>query len=1298
MIAVCGLLVAGLGSAVVAGWFAGNILLTQIRPEFAAMQFLTALGLIAGGIGVAAIAVRFPRSFVLLGGGLLSLLGGLLCLEYFTGMRLGLEWLVAHFPSQPGGAALRPSPPTAVSFFLLGLAIALRGAEVPRGGRRLAVWLLASLVLSLCLMAGCGYATGLAGTYVWGPFIGMAVHTAFGLGLLSIGVLAAQMLDGRPALEDKWLPVPVAVATLTASLILWQALLAERDSMMRAKAELIAKDIQNDVVTRMDGPLRALERMKQRWDINGGTPQAAWEDDANNYLADEKIFVAIEWADASLHVRWIVPKTDAQAVVGLDLTGGTRWNGTEPLMKARENRTMYLSPSLPLKQGGDGFLAFFPLYPDGEFDGFLIGVFRLNTIMESILSGRGFPDHEVSVFEDETLIYGAELSVGERSEPLADSTIDYHGHLWKFLVGPKASADSGSEGRLTDIVLLLGILLSAALTIAARSLQKKHAEVLQRLQTKAKLRESDDRLRAVLDAATGVSVIGTDVNGLITYFSKGSESLLGYSAEDMVGRTSPAILHDAEEVSARGKELTKELGYRVEGFEVFVAIPKREGRERREWTYVRKDGSRLTVDFTATVLRGASGEITGFLGTAMDVTRSKELERALRETLREREAAQDLLEAAGRIARLGHWELALDGSRVVWSDVTYQIHEVEVGTEISLEEAFDFFHPADREEIEAKVARAIETGGAFDFEARLITARGREIWVHSIGEPVRGSDGKIEALHGVFQDVDERHRAENLLAERNQQLESATKEALAYAQAKAEFLANMSHEIRTPLNAIIGMSDLLHDVVEEGPQREFVDTIRTGGDVLLALINDILDYSKIEAGKLEMEHSPVNLRECVESSLDLVAAQASRKNLDLLCQIDPEVPAFVLGDITRLRQILVNLVSNGVKFTTQGEVLVRVTMPAGSLDGEVIQISVRDTGMGIPKDRQHRLFRAFSQADSSTTRRFGGTGLGLAICQKLVAMMNGRIWLESSDDKGADFRFEIPLLRVEGPLPEESSNAATTDLRGLRILVVDDNKTNRRILREQAADCGIQPSETGVPSEALSWIERGDQFDLAVLDVHMPEMDGYELAAKLRKHRTEKDLPIVMLTSMAESGEARKQLGIGAHLTKPVRKVALFEAISKVVDRRRNSQPDAPASKSATLADECPLEVLVAEDNPVNQRVIKLLLERLGYRPEFVGNGREALETVRQKSFDVILMDVQMPEMDGREASRAIRRLLSDTDRPRIIALTADAAEDDRRKCLEAGMDDYLSKPVRGAEIADALRRAYPTVKSRDGS
>lgn len=541
----------------------------------------------------------------------------------------------------------------------------------------------------------------------------------------------------------------------------------------------------------------------------------------------------------------------------------------------------------------------------------------------------------------------------------------------------------------------------------------------------------------------------------------------------------------------------------------------------------------------------------------------------------------------------------------------------------------------------------------------------------------------------LLAEVRNRQKAEELLAEKNRELEAATAAAMDYAKAKAEFLANMSHEIRTPLNAIIGMSDLLHDEIAETRQKHFVETIRNGGDVLLALINDILDYSKIEAGKLEIENIPVDLSDCVESSIALVAAQAARKKLDLLYWIDPEVAPFVLGDLTRLRQVLVNLLTNGVKFTDQGEVFVRITKSEPVKGTPNLHFSVRDTGMGIPKDQQLHLFQAFSQGETSTARRFGGTGLGLAICQRLIQMMHGRIWIDSKLGQGANFQFEIPYQPVKDAPPPPYDRTSLPDLTGLRLLVVDDNETNRWILRQQAESWGMVSHETGSPKEALQWIARGDVFDLAILDVHMPDMDGYELAENLRKNLTPDQLPILMLTSMSDRRSDHNRLGINEELTKPVKRSSLLSVISKMIMGSRLPQTTAEKRPPPSQTKEYPLRILVAEDNLTNQGVIRMLCERLGYQPQIVSNGQEVLTALKIDNFDVILMDVHMPEMDGLMTSQKIRESHPISTQPYIIALTADTAAEDNKKCLASGMNAFLGKPLRIVQLATALREAY---------
>jgi PAS domain S-box-containing protein len=1299
---LCGLLPVVLAVTVLYGWHIHSIAHTQISPRFASMQYSTAVCFLFTGIGLSAHALGLPRIISLICGFLAGMTGWLLSIEYLTGARLGFDLLLPLLPGPPGEIALPPSPPASVCFALSGTAIALLASRISESSRRFGVWAFGSLALSLSAMAVCGYATGLSGTYVWGQFVGMALHTAIGMAVISIGLLVTQMMNGNTILLDRWLPVPVAIGTVTATLILWQGLLSDRYSALQARTKFVAQNLQSDAVVRMDGPLRALERMKQRWDVRGAPPHLEWEHDAREIVADESVFATLEWVDSSLRIQWVVPPEDAY-LVGQDLTTDGRWDIMSALAESRRSGTTVLSPTIELRQGGMGFLAYCPLFPGGKFDGFLVGVFQIGDIVATLLERPQFANYDVSVFEDGALIFQSPFRTAGRGLPQVESAVDFRDHQWRFVVSPRSANAVSAQSNLPNVIVVLGLLLASALTVAVRALQvdARHAwtirqvndtlekEIVVRRGIEERLRESEERLRAFLDSATGISVISADSSGIIRYFSRGAEKMLGYSAEEMVGMVTPGHFHDADEVAARGAELSAELGRPVEGFQVFVSLPVLHGSERREWTYVCKDGTRRTVDLTVTVLGGGSGAITGYLGTALDITERKEMEQRLRDTVRAMETAQALLKAAGRIAHLGHWELPLDGSGPKWSDITCAIHEVPPGTTISLMEALHFFHPEDRHIVRDHVQQVRRGGEPFEFEARLITAMGREIWVHTRGEPVRDESGSIVALRGVLQDVDERHRAAELLEERNEELEVAKARAEANARAKAEFLANMSHEIRTPLNAVIGMADLLRDAELGSHERELAETIRTSGDVLLALINDILDFSKIESGQLELERIPIRLRECVESALDLLAGPAAKKGLDLLCWIDPAVPIGVLGDLTRFRQIIVNLVSNAIKFTSDGEVFVKLSKRSGADGGEWLHVSVRDSGIGIPAERMDRLFQAFSQVDASTTRRYGGTGLGLAISHRLVEMMHGRIWVESEPGRGSDFQFEIPLYATEIPSQPSSSRRSARSMEGMRALIVDDNATNRWILQMQTESWGMTSVLATGHDQALEQIRSAQPFDIAILDVMMPEMDGYGLVIEIRKHRSKEELPIVILTSVGEQGRDQEALGISGVLTKPVKTAALFNVLADILSVAHEERPViATPRQAAKINREHPLHVLVAEDNPVNQRVTDLLLQRLGYRAMIVSNGFEVLEALERSTYDVILLDIQMPEMDGMEAAREICRLYPQPKRPWMIALTAHALEGDREECLAVGLNDYLSKPLRGEELRSALLQA----------
>lgn len=786
------------------------------------------------------------------------------------------------------------------------------------------------------------------------------------------------------------------------------------------------------------------------------------------------------------------------------------------------------------------------------------------------------------------------------------------------------------------------------------------AEVVSRGRAEHLLQERTHLLDTLIQTSP-VGIIVHDERRKVTLANPAFCEIFGYAQEECIGRLVEELI--VPPGAERGFEENVE---RIAKGTVLHGALKRK----------KKDGSLVEVELHAKCLL-ADGEYCGAFALFRDITKRVEAETALRQS-------EEVFRTLSAAAPVGIFRADANGR------LSYVNERLLAITGLSMEKASsgdwsEAIHPGDRPWVMARSREAIQKHEEFSFQHRFVKSGGEIVWVGVRGTPVFDADGRQQGLVGVIEDITSAREA-------HERLREAKDAADAASRAKSEFLANMSHEIRTPMNGIIGMTELTLDTELDSTQREYLNAVKYSADSLLTVINDILDFSKIEVGKLSLDRIEFNLRDCLGQAMKTLSVRAHEKNLELACSVPPDLVDFMVGDPVRLRQVILNLAGNAIKFTDQGEVVVRVEVESRDADGITLQFAISDTGIGIPPEKQKLIFEPFSQADTSTTRKYGGTGLGLSISTRLIHMMGGRIRVESESGKGSTFHFTAHFGKAAATT-FTGAGADPAILENVRVLVVDDNATNRHILEKTLGYWRMRPAAASGAEAALALLQQaksaGVSFGLMIVDCHMPEMDGFMLVDEIRKSPELAGLTIIMLTSGGQRGDGQRcrELGIAAYLIKPVQQADLLEALLRVLGSRPDAAKPATLVTRHTLRERrMPLRVLLAEDNVVNQRLAVRLLEKQGHRVVLVGDGVKVLEALERDRFDVVLMDVQMPVMDGVEATAAIREQERTTGQHvPIVAMTAHAMAGDRQRFLESGMDGYVSKPIHSQELLEAI-------------
>jgi PAS domain S-box-containing protein len=1313
---LCGGLGISVGVLVMVAWFEHWTSIIQLLPHLVPMKFNTALGFALSGLGLFLLTTRRPAPVPWLGMAA-ALIGMLTLLEYATGRDFGIDqFFFKYYLILPTETSARMSPLTASCFSLLGLALTITGSQYRTKLRMTLIGMLTCVVAVIAAMALVGYGLGIESAYGWGSYSRMALPTAATFLVLSAGLLAwaYQAVSNENFDFTRWLLVTGSVTLM---------------AMIGFVSAISLADLEDST---------------------------AWRKHSYEVLSTAQVFLG-DIFDIQRGMRGYV-MTGSTATIETYQTGLR--NAQQDLAQLEQMTRDNAVQQANLR----------PLHAD------------LGDVMD-------YAERLIDLRQKLGIQMAVQLESTGQGFAAANHTLaDLHVFTKEeHLLLDQRSALVDANFRKTVNLLVMGSGLAAIMLVLANIMASREMKLRHRAE--AEQRKIVNMQKAILNSAN-YAVISTTTTGVVATFNSTAEHWLGYSAEEVIGKQTPALWHDEGEIAKRVAVLSRELGRKIEpGIDVFTAKIVGDKSDETEWTLRRKDGTCFPASLSATALTDESGKVTGYLGLLGDITERKKAEKKLQDQALILDLANDTIfirdpkdritywnqgaqrlygwskeEALGHVTHdlfntrfpqplaeikrqllaIGRWEGELqhtrrDGSVItVASSWTLQRDEsslpvsvIEMNYDITARKKAEQELAKSREHLSAILNTSIdgvivyeairdETGSLKDLRFSMINPAAEKMMRLSasglIGKkvlekfPSVATDGLFEKFRKIIEEnvvLDFEYQSLRFATPRwyrlagvklgdglalsyteitarklfEKELQEAKERAESSDRAKSEFLAIMSHEIRTPMNGVIGMTAILSDTDLTEMQRDCVNTISTSGESLMTVINDILDFSKIESGRMQLESRSFNLERCIEEAIDLFAAPIRIKGLEAVYLVAPEIPFNLMGDALRLRQILVNLIGNALKFTSKGEIAINVETRSVDEQGHHLVFAITDTGIGISKEGLEKLFKAFQQVDTSTTRRYGGTGLGLVISKRLAEFMGGTMWVESEPGVGSTFFFSAVLKASDVPDAENRSPAVGV-LTSHTVLIVDDNATNRRILEIQLKIWGMKPTAVSSGAEALLLLKE-QTFDAGLIDFQMPGMDGVTLAKEIR---IRSQLPLILLSSSGEIITGEDASLFQMQIPKPIKHSTLFNALLKITGAEPRPSMNTPEKKfDRELGTINPLRILLAEDNSVNQKVGLLMLSRLGYSADLAKNGLQAVAAVDKTGYDLILMDIQMPEMNGIEASRLIREKLG-AKCPVIIALTAEALEGDKQRFLGLGFNGYLSKPLQVPALSEVLK------------